>query len=220
MTFNFKSTSKYKYYFDEKFSKHMIIKPFLHKNRVFIASISAIVFMVFSLSFFSIRTYEIHELNQLKGFIADFMEVKGMKKLNDHEIATLAKEVRRAATRYDIDPMLLISVITVESSFDKHARSPMGARGLMQLMPATAKTLCMEMGLPYNDKVFTDIGTNVHVGTYYLSKLSSKYNNNMQLYLAAYNRGPAQVDRMLKEKNSIPKSYYSKIVKTYQKLSL
>lgn len=96
----------------------------------------------------------------------------------------------------------------------------MGARGLMQLMPGTAKTLCMEMGLPYNDKVFTDIGTNVHVGTYYLSKLSSKYNNNMQLYLAAYNRGPAQVDRMLKEKNSIPKSYYSKIVKTYQKLSL
>lgn len=220
MTFNFKETGKYAYYFDKKFSKHMIIKPFFHKNRVLISMIVAVVFMVSSLCFFSVRTYEAMELSHLKGFIADFMEVKGMKKLNDHDITVLAKEVKRAGLKYDIDPMLVLSIITVESSFNKDAKSPMGARGLMQLMPGTAKKLCLEMGIEYNDKVFTDIGTNVHIGTYYLSKLSSKYNNNMQLYLAAYNRGPGQVDRMLKENNSIPKSYYSKIVRTYQKFSI
>ncbi len=220
MTFNFKETRKYKYYFDQKFSKQLIIKPFLHKNRVFISMTLSIAFLLSSLCFFGVRTHEARELSYLKGFVADFMEVNGMKKLSDNDIAVVAKQAKKAGEKYDIDPMLVLSIIVVESSFNKDAKSPMGARGLMQLMPGTAKSLCMEMGIKYNDRVFTDIETNVHVGTYYLSKLSSKYKNNMKLYLSAYNRGPARVDQMLKENNSIPPSYYSKIVKTYQKLSI
>ena len=220
MTFNFKETKKYKYYFDHKFSNRLIIKPFLHKGRIFISMIVAVAFLISSLCFFSVRTYEARELSHLKGFVADFMEVNGIKKPSDKDIGIIAKEARKAGAKYDIDPMLVLSIIVVESSFNKNARSPMGARGLMQLMPGTAQKLCTEIGIEYNEAVFTDIKTNVHVGAYYLSKLSSKYNNNMKLYLAAYNRGPSQVDRLLKEKNSIPQGYYSKIIKTYQKLSI
>ncbi len=220
MTFNFKQTKRHRYYFDKKFANNIIIKPFLHKNKAIVSMAIAIVLLLSSLCFFGTRTNETRELSHLKSFVADFMEVNGMTKLSDRDITSIAKEVKKAGAKYDIDPMLVLSIIVVESSFDKNATSPLGARGLMQLMPGTAKTLCMEMGIKYNDKVFTDIETNVHIGTYYLSKLSSKYNNNMKLYLAAYNRGPSQVDRLLRANDNIPQSYYSRIVKTYQKLSI
>ena len=89
----------------------------------------------------------------------------------------------------------------------------------MQLLPATAKSISEEMGLAYNGhKTLNDVRTNINLGTYYLSKLSEKYNNNMKLYLAAYNYGPEQVDRMIKE-DGVPGGYSHKIIKTYNKLS-
>ena len=116
----------------------------------------------------------------------------------------LAREVKRAAKKYDMDPMLVLSVITVESSFDKDEIYSKGAVGLMQLMPHTAKVLCSEMGMSERNCKVEDIKTNILVGTYYLSKLSSKYNNNMKQYLAAYNCGPSEIDRVLNGKSRVP----------------
>jgi soluble lytic murein transglycosylase-like protein len=82
---------------------------------------------------------------------------------------------------------LVRAVVQVESAFDPYARSPKGALGLMQLMPATAK----EFGVK---NAFNPV-ENVRAGTAYLRQLLDRYQNNEELALAAYNAGPGAVDQ-------------------------
>ena len=91
------------------------------------------------------------------------------------------------ATLNGVRPDLVRAVVQVESAFNPYARSPKGALGLMQLMPATAR----EFGVanPFNAV------ENVRGGVAYLRRLLDRYGNNEQLALAAYNAGPGAVDR-------------------------
>jgi soluble lytic murein transglycosylase len=219
MTFNFKKTNRYAYYFDEKFANHKIIKPFLAMKRAYVVVALVVVSLFGVLFYLNIHVNESKERESLKSFIVAYAEINNLDNLSSSDYDLLAREVIKAARKYDIDPMLVLSVITVESSFDKDAVSSKGAVGLMQLMPYTAKNLCLEMGMSERNCKTSDVKANILIGTYYLSKLSSKYNNNMKHYLAAYNCGPSEVDRMLNEKEHVPTEFYSKILKIYQKLA-
>jgi soluble lytic murein transglycosylase-like protein len=89
--------------------------------------------------------------------------------------------------RHDLDVDLLASVVDAESAGRVHARSRVGAEGLMQLMPGTARQL--GVADPYAPQ------QNVSGGAAYLDALLTRYHNNLALALAAYNAGPAAVDR-------------------------
>lgn len=93
----------------------------------------------------------------------------------------------QAGRKHDLDVALLESVIEVESSGNPRAVSPAGARGLMQLMPATAAKLGVKNSFAS--------AQNVRGGTAYLDSLLTRYNNHLALALAAYNAGPGAVDQ-------------------------
>jgi soluble lytic murein transglycosylase len=90
---------------------------------------------------------------------------------------------------------LLLALTRQESAFDVHAVSGAGARGLMQLMPGTAKTVATKyLQLPYNLARLTDDGTyNVTLGQAYMDSLLSMFNGSYLLSIASYNAGPGRV---------------------------
>ncbi len=122
------------------------------------------------------------------------------------------KLIHDSATRYNLDPNLIHSVISIESNFNPKAVSPKNARGLMQLMPRTAQL----MGV----KDAFDPGQNIDGGSHYLSDLLKKYGNNLNLALAAYNAGPDSVDRYGRRVPPYLETmkYVQRIAKTYAKL--
>jgi soluble lytic murein transglycosylase len=99
----------------------------------------------------------------------------------------------------DLDRTLLLAVIRQESQFYSEVVSGAGARGLMQLMPATAKRVARKLKIPYRRRKLTeDPAYNMRLGTAYLSQMLDRYDGSRLLALAAYNAGPRRVDRWIK----------------------
>ncbi|WP_374449984.1 transglycosylase SLT domain-containing protein, partial [Stella sp.] len=101
--------------------------------------------------------------------------------------------VQMAATEADIEPALVNAVIRQESMFDPAAVSSAGARGLMQLMPATARQLARQTGEPHSDqRLVTDPAYNVALGSRYLADQIRNFGGSYILAVAAYNAGPGR----------------------------
>jgi soluble lytic murein transglycosylase-like protein len=98
----------------------------------------------------------------------------------------VARMVEESARAHNVDPLLVHSVIEAESNYNPHAVSPKGARGLMQLMPPTAR----ELGVTDS----FDPRQNIEAGVRYLKYLQELYHDD-RLALAAYNAGPAAVQK-------------------------
>lgn len=90
---------------------------------------------------------------------------------------------------------LLHAIIRQESAFDQKAQSSAGARGLMQLMPATAKEVAQRNGIAHqNDWLTTRPDHNILLGAIYIGKMISRFDGSYPLAIAAYNAGPGRVD--------------------------
>lgn len=111
--------------------------------------------------------------------------------VKDKSMATRAAKyeplIDKLAHQYSISKHLIMAVVATESCFNSKAESPKGARGLMQLMPITARELGVKD--PFDHK------ENLRGGVEYLGKLSKRFNYNPKLTLAAYNAGPGNVEK-------------------------
>lgn len=104
------------------------------------------------------------------------------------ESPSLNAMIEKYAGHYRLDPSLIRSIIAAESAFNPKAVSPKGARGLMQLMPETAKRMGVENSF--------DPEQNIHGGAKYFRSLLDTFDNNLVLSLAAYNAGENLVQRL------------------------
>ncbi len=98
-----------------------------------------------------------------------------------------------------VEPALVYGVIRQESAFDPQARSSAGARGLMQLLPGTAKDMARKQNLSFSTKKLSQPEYNIRLGSRYLSYLLDRFDGYYVLAVAAYNAGPARIDNVIKK---------------------
>jgi soluble lytic murein transglycosylase len=104
-----------------------------------------------------------------------------------------------ANSNWKIDGDILLAVARRESEFNPKARSSAGARGLMQIMPATAKQLTSNLGYKYSlDRLGSDWQYNLELGAEYLDHLLQRYDGSLLLSFGAYNAGPTRMDKWIK----------------------
>ena len=106
-----------------------------------------------------------------------------------------SKEVQARAREIGLDPAYVYGLIRQESRFVMDARSPVGASGLMQIMPATARWTARKMGLAYTPDMITDRDTNLRIGTGYLKLVLDDFGGSQAMAAAAYNAGPGRPRR-------------------------
>ena len=131
---------------------------------------------------------------------------------NSAQNSSFAEIIEKASEKYGIDPKVIQAVIKQESSFNPNAISSCGAQGLMQLMPATAKSLGVND--PFNAE------QNIMAGTKYLKQKLDEFNGDLNLALAAYNAGSGA----LRKYGGVPpyketRAYVNKIVKSIDYLA-
>lgn len=115
-----------------------------------------------------------------------------------------ADKINENATELHLNPVILFGLVRRESAFNKDAHSPVGARGLMQLMPKTARQIAKDLNerWPGKDSLYNPV-KNLKYGSYYYQKLLNQFDGNYALALAAYNAGPGRVKQWLPDE-SIP----------------
>ncbi|MBE7706002.1 MAG: lytic transglycosylase domain-containing protein [Cyanobacteria bacterium SIG30] len=142
------------------------------------------------------------------GSITDIDKTGSSSNSPTYTKAQIMDLIEKTAQKYGVDEKLVKAVVKQESGFNPKAESKAGAQGLMQLMPATAKSLGVKDSL--------NPVQNVDGGVRYLKSMLQKYNGNKILALAAYNAGPGAVSKY----NGVPpyketQNYVMSILKDY-----
>ena len=138
--------------------------------------------------------------------------------LPEAEEEALVMIVQQESLFYGYDPMLILSIIKVESTFYNWSKSPAGAMGLMQIRPFVGEAMAREANIEWEGpQTLYDPVSNVRIGTYYLSKLLFRF-QDLRTALAAYNRGPTAVRSLMREGEGVPRLYATRIITTYGNL--
>lgn len=154
------------------------------------------------------------EADQVQQILASFRT--GLSRKMERQVAVLICDQAR---EYHLDPFLVLALIKTESYFYNEAVSPVGAQGLMQVMPAVGEQLAKQLSLPYpNDRALFNPLLNIKLGTYFLSYLLDRFDGNLELALIAYNRGPNGVSKAMFAGEEIPNHYAERVLYHYDSL--
>lgn len=114
-------------------------------------------------------------------------------------------QVQQNAKIQQLNPAIVFGIIRRESAFNKNARSPVGARGLMQIMPRTGQQIARELKEKWKGKTeLLNPVTNLKYGAYYYKQLLNQFEGHYALAAAAYNAGPHRVNRWLPSEGALP----------------
>ena len=122
-------------------------------------------------------------------------------------------QVYKYSNEFNLDPLLIFAIVKVESSYDKYAVSPKGAKGLMQITDKTGIWAAEKLDIKnFSTTNLFDPEINVRLGCWYLNWLKTQYDGNMILAITAYNSGSGRVNEWLKDER------LSKTGKTLEKI--
>lgn len=108
------------------------------------------------------------------------------------------QQYREHAAKYQLNAQLLMAITRQESAFNVKANSPSNAKGLMQLLPSTAKYIAKKRFIPYKSSAdLLDADKNIALGSVYFKYLMEKFDDNRAVSIASYNAGPGRVGKWL-----------------------
>lgn len=143
--------------------------------------------------------------------------------ISDEEAWMLTAVIHDECAKHTVDPILVLALIDVESSFQYSAVSPAGARGLMQILPYVGESLLQETGLDrhprwheFRPEFLDDPILNIKLGVYYLKDLKKRFRDRT-LALTAYNLGPTETRNRLENDIAFSDRYARAVLSTYQK---
>lgn len=159
-----------------------------------------------------------HELDKI------FAIVKSHRSdISDAEAWRVSEVILEESEKRKLDPMMVVAIIRVESGFQSTMVSPMGARGIMQIMPDTGRflteTLSDEYGLRpalFRPESLDDPLLNIRLGVYYLHDLTKQF-QNLNLALLAYNAGPGEIQNRLANNLEFSHDYATLVFETYHR---
>jgi soluble lytic murein transglycosylase len=142
----------------------------------------------------------------------------------DRKAWELSEVILKESSKYKLDPILILAVIDVESKFQFGAISPAGARGIMQIMPATGKFLVRSVRAlaeeikaePFTPEHLDDPIVNIKLGTYYLHDLRKSF-QNVSKALTAYNLGPTELRIRMENQIEYTAEYANAVFAAHQK---
>ena len=132
------------------------------------------------------------------------------------EEQALVETVIELSEKYGINPLLITAIIETESHFDNYARSYMGARGLMQVMPVTGREIAKQLDIPWRgSRTLHEPLTNIRIGTHYFANLLKRFGDSDKA-LVASNQGPSRLNYQLR-KGILSKRYKRKVMQAFSK---
>lgn len=143
--------------------------------------------------------------------------------ISDDEAWDVSHVIRQQSRKHGLDPFLVMALIEVESGFQYNAVSPMGARGIMQIMPYVAQAIARESGVRLRPNVrrfmpeyLDDPIFNIKLGVYYLYNLKKSF-RDLGTALIAYNMGPTELRNRMENNIGFSDEYSSIVLATYRK---
>jgi len=171
-----------------------------------------------------LKVVEVVQKPRSKQLVKIYSVVKANRPdITDSEAWRMSEVILEESVKRNLDPMMIVAVIQVESGFQYTMVSPQGARGIMQIMPDTGKflseTLKKEYGFRpalFRPESLDDPLVNIRLGVYYLHDLTKQF-RNFNLALIAYNAGPADIQNRLENNLALSGDYANQVIETYQK---